>query len=75
MATVHVIPSTPAVAAPPLGAWIGDAVRAVRGWMLLRRTERALAALNRRQLDDIGLVTPDLPKAFRRAVLAGRHFR
>lgn len=75
MAYVHVLSTARASAAPQLGDGFRDAFRALRGWLLLRRTERALAALNQRQLHDIGLVTPALPKSLRRAVMAGRHFR
>jgi uncharacterized protein YjiS (DUF1127 family) len=75
MAYVHVLSSNRASAAPQLGDGFRDAFRAIRGWMLLRRTEKALAALNQRQLHDIGLVTAELPKSLRRAVMAGRHFR
>ena len=75
MAYAHVLSSNHAIAAPQLGDGFRDAFRAIRGWMLLRRTEKTLAALNQRQLHDIGLVTAELPKSVRRAIMAGRHFR
>ena len=45
--------------------------RSLRGWLLVRRTERQLAELSPRQLADIGLDAPRLPRAYRQAMLSG----
>ena len=66
--------ATVAVAAPaaPLSlGFVDRALRSLRGWILVRRTERELAELSPRQLADIGLDAPRLPRAYRDAMLNG----
>lgn len=51
------------------------AFAALRGWWLVHRTERELAELSDRQLADIGLDAPRLPRAYRDAMLTGQLLR
>jgi uncharacterized protein YjiS (DUF1127 family) len=46
-------------------------LRRLQGWWLVRRTERELAELSPRQLADIGLDSPRLPRRYRQAMLDG----
>lgn len=59
-------PAVPFTFAP-----VARVLRQLKGWMLVRRTERELADLSPRQLADIGLDSPRLPRRYRDAMLNG----
>lgn len=62
--------ATTAPIALPLGT-LARVLRRLQGWWLVRRTERELAELSPRQLADIGLDAPRLPRRHREAMLNG----
>ena len=73
MAAVHAVHSTAAAVSPV--AFVERALSALRGWLLVARTERELAELSPRQLADIGLDAPRLPRSYREALLSGASLR
>ena len=73
MAAAHAV-HAPAATLSPL-AYVERALSALRGWLLVTRTERELAELSPRQLADIGLDAPRLPRPYREALLSGTTLR
>lgn len=73
MAAAHAI-HAPAASLPSV-SFVERALTALRGWWIVHRTERELSELSARQLADIGLDAPRLPRAYREALLAGTVLR